>query len=76
MEEFILKGHGRYKILAPRWRAMTGKRLLRSLEHEQRSGRVNMTARRAKGGQMPVASLSGLEEEGDGSESSSEDQAS
>lgn len=37
METFILNGGRKQKIVAPRWRAMTGKRLLR-LEHGQRVG--------------------------------------
>lgn len=37
VEAFILNGGQKQQILAPRWRAMTGKRLLR-LEHGQRLG--------------------------------------
>ena len=37
VEIFILNGGRKQKIVAPRWRAITGKRLLR-LEHGQRVG--------------------------------------
>lgn len=79
MEAFILNGARKDKILAPRWRATTGKQLLR-LEHGQRFGRVikgrrprpthgNMEGGGIRGGDDDDR-LSGLEEEGSDSSSS------
>lgn len=88
VEAFILNGGQRQKIITPRWRAMTGKRLLR-LEHGQR---VGLSAERSKKGRRPQQAgqdhgngaagatgggkaggqpLSGLEEEGSDTSSSS-----
>lgn len=39
MEMFIVRGQRKYEILAPRWRGMTGKRLLK-LEYGERLGRA------------------------------------
>eukprot|EP00903_Cladosiphon_okamuranus_P010267 g9721.t1 len=82
VENFILNGGQKQKIVAPRWRAMTGKRLLR-LEHGQRVGMAPRRPRRdgndgvagadadadggGSGGGPP---LSGLEEEGSDTSSS------
>lgn len=87
VEAFIINGGQKQKILAPRWRSMTGKRLLR-LEHGQRVGlAAKVKGRRrdrqgdgfrgggvggdAETGSGPPPPLSGLEEEGSDTSSSS-----
>lgn len=79
VEAFILNGVQKQKILAPRWRAMTGKRLLR-LEHGQRLGAAAKGNDRrglerdhagGGGGGSGGVPLSGLEEEGSDTSSSS-----
>ncbi|CAM9231246.1 unnamed protein product [Ectocarpus fasciculatus] len=92
VEAFIINGGQKQKILAPRWRSMTGKRLLR-LEHGQRVGMAAKVKGRRRGGQgdgsgsggvgvgvgdvnasgggPPAPPLSGLEEEGSDTSSSS-----
>ncbi|CAM9612425.1 unnamed protein product [Ectocarpus sp. 4 AP-2014] len=87
VETFIINGGEKQKILAPRWRSMTGKRLLR-LEHGQRVGlAAKVKGRRqdrqgdgSRGGDVggdaetssgPPPPLSGLEEEGSDTSSSS-----
>ncbi|CAN0033829.1 unnamed protein product [Pylaiella littoralis] len=86
VEAFILNGGQKQKVLAPRWRAMTGKRLLR-LEHGQRLGvAAKREGRRHQqdggpdadgngdgGGEGGGRPLSGLEEEGSDTSSSSGD---
>ena len=84
VEAFILHGGQKQKILAPRWRAMTGKRLLR-LKHGQRLGLASKKRDRKRqengvaggdgggggGGEDDAPPLSGLEEEGSETSSSS-----
>lgn len=89
VEAFILNGNRKHKIIAPRWRAMTGKRLLR-LEHGQRWIGRTKKGRRQQGGQTDDdrmvkacidgrgsdAPLSGLEEEHSDSSSRSSSSSS
>lgn len=79
VESFIVNGIRKQKIVAPRWRAMTGKRLLR-LEHGQRVGvatgekkgrRPRQDDGAAGAGKIGGPSLTGLVEEGSDTSSSS-----